>query len=448
MEGENLWQAVLAQIQLNISEANFATWFKSTKVLTKKNDQVIISAPNSFAKEWLENKYKKTILRIIHELDVEIKKIDFVVGKTVPEIKKPIFFAPETEQLELTSFSRNHETGLNSRYTFENFIVGSFNELAHAAGSAITENPGLIYNPLFVYGKVGLGKTHLLQASGNEIINRFPEKQIKYLPAERFISGLIAAIKAGTIEKFKKEHQEIDVLILDDVQFLTGKEKTQEEFFHLFNALYQKNKQIVLSSDRPPKAIPALAERLRSRFEGGMIADISYPELETRIAILKTKAQEKEISFSEDIYQFMATSIQTNIRELEGALSSLFLHQKMNNKKLSLDEVKYLLKKTSFSPLNKITPKKIIETVTEFYDIKEREIVSSSRKKEIVRARQIAMYILRNDLQSSYPFIARKFGGRDHTTAIYACEKINKELEKNENLEREISLIKMKLLNA
>jgi len=449
MTKETLWQTILAQIQLNISEANFATWFKNTAIISKEKERILVSVPNSFAKEWIENKYRKTILKIIRSQDPAIKKIDFVVGKTKIKKENVVLTDSEnerSEQLELNL--RQDKTGLNPRYTFENFIVGSFNELAHAAAWAVSENPGLVYNPLFIYGKVGLGKTHLLQAIGNEINKRFPQKRLKYISAEILTSGIVSSIKNRTIEKFKASHRKIDVLIVDDIQFLAGKEKTQEEFFHIFNTLYQGQKQIVLSSDRPPKAIPALAERLRSRFEGGMIADISYPDLETRIAILKAKSQEKKTQVPDQVYEFLASTIQTNIRELEGALNKVILYQKTRNKKISLTETKALLKELTAPPLKKITPQKIIQTVAEFYDLKEKDIISNSRRKEVVKPRQIAMYLLREKLQSSYPFIARKLGGKDHTTAIYAFKKISEELERDENLEKDLNLIWIRLSNV
>ena len=326
MNKENLWQTVLAQIQLNISEANFATWFKNTKIISQQQQKITVSVPNSFVKEWIENKYKKNILQIIHNQGLKVKKIDFIIGADKSKIPKISFKAPKIEQPEL-KIAEDSKSGLNSRYNFENFIVGSFNELAHAAAWAISENPGTVYNPLFIYGKVGLGKTHLLQAIGNESLKRTPKKEIRYLPAEKLVSGIVSSIRNQTIESFKNFHKKIDILIIDDIQFLTGKEKTQEEFFHIFNTLYHGQKQIVLSSDRPPKAIPALAERLRSRFEGGMIADISYPDFETRMAILKSKSQERKNPIPDEIYEFLASSIQTNIRELEGALNRIVLYQ-------------------------------------------------------------------------------------------------------------------------
>ncbi len=446
---EELWQAVLAQIQLNISQANFATWFKDTGIVSCKEGQVLVSVPNSFAKEWLENKYGKTILKILYNLDEEIKEVKYSVGKVELKIlKRTQVTLPPAGQLEFEEFKVDKETNLNPRYTFENFVVGPFNELAHAAAWATAKKPGLVYNPLFVYGGVGLGKTHLLQAIGNIVIKNFPQKKVRYIPAEKFTAGVVSSIKNHDIENFKTKCRAIDVLILDDVQFLAGKEKTQEEFFHTFNALYEDNKQIVLSSDCPPKAIPALAERLRSRFEGGMIGDIGYPDYETRIAILKTKSQERETNFSEEVLDYIASNIQRNIRELEGALNRLVAYQRTSNQTANLEIAKSLLKNLLLSPNKIVNPKKIIQIVSEFYDLKEKEILSSSRKREIVKPRQIAMFLLREILKSSYPLIGRKFGGKDHTTAIYACEKILKELATDENLTNELDLIKQRIYSG
>jgi len=450
MTKEELWQAVLAQIQLGISQANFATWFKNTGVVSQEENQVVVFVPNSFTKEWLENKYGKTIFKILHSLDEGVKEVKYTVGKTELKIlkKAPTVSLPEIGQLEFQEFKIDKETNLNPKYAFENFIVGTFNELPQAAGWAVSKNPGFVYNPLFIYGGVGLGKTHLLQAIGNEVIKNSSQKKVRYLPSEKFTAGVVSSIRNHEMEDFKAKYRAIDVLILDDVQFLAGKEKTQEEFFHTFNYLYEKNKQIILSSDRPPKAIPALAERLRSRFEGGMIADISYPDYETRVAILKAKSQERKIDFSEEVLNYIATNIQRNIRELEGALNRLSAYQKLQNLTPDLETAKSLLKNLIFSPAKVATPKKIIQAVADFYDLKERDLLSSSRKKEIVRPRQIAMYLLREDLKSSYPFIGRRFGGKDHTTAIHSYEKVSKELETSEVLGDEISLIRQRIVSS
>ncbi|MDD5146197.1 MAG: chromosomal replication initiator protein DnaA, partial [Candidatus Pacebacteria bacterium] len=306
MSNEELWQTVLAQIQFSVSRANFATWFRNTKITQNQSGEIMICVPNLFAKEWLENKYQSLILKILRSLDPNLRTVEFQV-KIPPPATPRMPQAPKEEsqalsfesQLQFPEFQVDQKTNLNPKYTFNNFIVGGFNELAHAASTSVSEKPGATYNPLFIYGGVGLGKTHLLQATGNHIVKAFPEKRVKYTSSERFIAKIVDAIRNQEIEDLKKKLGKIDILIIDDVQFFAGKEKTQEEFFHIFNTLYQQQKQIILSSDRPPNAIPALEERLRSRFEGGMIADISNPDVETRLAILKTKCQEKEVDLDE-----------------------------------------------------------------------------------------------------------------------------------------------------
>ncbi|MFH1575757.1 MAG: chromosomal replication initiator protein DnaA [Candidatus Nealsonbacteria bacterium] len=447
MEKNELWQALLAQVQFNISKANFATWFKNTGVYSKKDGEVIVSVPNNFSKEWLENKYNKIVFKILHNLDDEIKEVKYAVTPNA-EFKNNVTAMAagntynDTPQLDFQELKINKDTNLNPRYTFENFIIGPFNELPQAAAWAVAQSPGLVYNPLFIYGGVGLGKTHLTQSIGNEVLKRDPSKKIRYVSSEKFATGIINSIRNRDVDKFKSAYKDIDVLIIDDIQFLSGKEKTQEEFFHIFNTLYEKNKQIIISSDRPPKAISALEERLRSRFEGGMIADISLPDFETRLAILKIKTQEKKVVFNDDILEYVAANIQSNIRELEGALNRLIAYQKLNNQSPSLAVTETLLKSVIFSPKTVASPEKIIQAVSVFYNMKERDILTVSRKKEIVKPRQIAMFLLRRELKSSFPFIGRKFGGKDHTTAIHAYNKISKEIESSENLTKEISLIK------
>lgn len=448
MNEKELWQSILAQVQFQISQANFATWFRNTKISAMKGGQIIVSVPNNFSKEWLENKYHKILLKILYELSPEIKEIKYIVGPAQIPKEKPRPSQPKTPQLNLQEFAVEKQTGLNPKYQFENFVVGAFNELAHAAAWGVSEKPGLVYNPLFVYGGVGLGKTHLLQAIGNQARKKFSRKRIRYLTSERFTSGMVMAIKNQELEVFKAKYKGIDLLIIDDIQFLAGKEKTQEEFFHVFNVLYEENKQIVLSSDRPPKAISALEERLRSRFEGGMITDIGLPDFETRMAILKVKTKEKNVPLSDEILEFIATNIKNNIRELEGAINQLVVSQKVEGKALALEKAKDVLKKVVIKPKKAANPKKVIQVVAEFYDLKEKELLNPSRKQEIVRPRQIAMYLLREDLKCSYPLIGRKFSGKDHTTAIYAREKIQKEIEKDENLLEEISLIRQRVFSG
>ncbi len=444
MNNEDLWQASLARVQLNISPANYATWFQSTKILSNKGKEIKIAVPNNFSKEWLENKYDKLILSTLHEIDNKIKKVKYEVIHSELKTKKSQIL-PETIQSEFNEFKTDKYTNLNPRYLFDNLVVSSFNELSHAAATAICKNPGNVYNPLFFYGGVGLGKTHLIQAIGNEIVKNFPNKKVKYIPAEKYASGIVTAIRTKTIEKLKSQYKSIDVLIIDDIQFIAGKEKTQEEFFHIFNTLYEKNKQIVLSSDRPPQSISLLEERLRSRFEGGMISDISVPDFETRLVILETKLREKNINFSKDILEYLSNNIKTNIRELEGALNKLIMYQKISTEPLDLETTKTLFKDIFSKSIKTCSPKKIIKSVAEFYDLKEKDLFNVSRKQEIIKPRQIAMYILRDDLNCSFPFIGRKFNGKDHTTVIHAYNKICKEIKEDERLEQEINLIKQKI---
>lgn len=452
MNNNELWQSVLAQMQLYISKANFATWFQNTEIILKENEKIVISVTNSFSKEWLSNKYYKLILKTIRETDNTIKELEFKIN---PRSLKDFTIKEAAdsekvniEQLKFEEFKINKETNLNPRYTFENFVVGSFNELAHAAAMAVSENPGHIYNPLFVYGGVGLGKTHLMQAIGNKITDGPKKKKVKYIPSEKLISSIISAIRSNNMESFKSNLSSIDVLIIDDVQFIAGKVKTQIEFFHAFNSLYEKNKQIILSSDRPPNAIPELEERLRSRFEGGMITDIDSPDYETKLVILKTKLQEKNLKLPEDILEYMALNIKKNIRELEGALNNLLIYYKTNNTIPNLEIAKKLLRGFVFSPFDVASYKKIIEIVAKFYNLEEKLLFDPTRRKEIVRPRQIAMFLLRKELKYSFPTIARKFGGKDHTTVIYAYKKILREIEENNKLTEELNLIKQRVYSG
>ena len=451
MENNKLWQSVLSQVQFCISKANFETWFKSTKIVSEKNGAVLVSVPNSFSKEWLENKYHKLILKILRDTDGKIKEIKYTVDASNLEIE--ISRAQKIKdkispQLKFKEFEVDKKTNLNPSYTFDNFVVSSFNELATAATLGVTKAPGTAYNPLFIYGGVGLGKTHLLEATGNKIREDFPKKKIEYIPSEKLISEIINSIKNRNTESLRLKLQKIDVLIIDDIQFLAGKEKTQEEFFYIFNDLYEKNKQIILSSDRPPKAIPSLEERLRSRFEGGMMADIGLPDYETRLAILKVKEQEKNVQIPEEILKYIASNITKNIRELEGALTQIIIYQKVNGKSLNIETIKSLLKNLVISPSQITTQKRIIKVVAGFYDLTEKDIFDKTRKKEIVKPRQIAMYLLRTELKNSFPSIGRKFNNKDHTTVIYAYNKILSELKKDSKLIEEIELIKHRVYSG
>ena len=452
MNNLELWQSVLAQMQLYISKANFSTWFQNTEIVSKDNEKIIISVPNAFSKEWLSNKYNKIILKTLHDIDDSIKDLEFIIKpqpvKNSDPKKIPEEDTQESAQLGFEEFKVNKETNLNPRYTFDNFVVGSFNELAHAAALAVADSPGLAYNPLFVYGGTGLGKTHLIQAVGNKISGELKKKKVKYISSEKFVSGIVSAIRTNSMEAFKASLAPIDVLILDDIQFIAGKNKSQEEFFHVFNSLYEKNKQIILSSDRPPNAIAELEERLRSRFEGGMIADVSLPDYETRLVILKTKLQEKNATVPDEILDYIAANVKKNIRELEGALNKILICNNKLGQELNIETAKKLLKGFIFSPFDVANYKKIIETVAKFYNLEEKNLFDPTRRKEIVKPRQIAMFLLRRELKYSFPAIARKFGGKDHTTAIYAFKKIQQENEENNKLTEELNLIKQRIYSG
>lgn len=454
MSNEELWQAVLGEIELSISKANFITWFKNTAIAENKDSHIVISVPNGFAKEWLENKYNMYILRALRNFEADIKSVSCQIAqnqeKSILEPKMDAIVPPKR-----TVFSQNRrdlaqnpslssdESNLNPKYTFESFVVGGSNELAKAACFAVTENLGKVYNPLFIYGGVGLGKTHLIQSIGNAVSGQNPDLRVRYISSERFTSDLIDSIKTQKIDEFKTYYQKFDLLIIDDIQFISGKEKTQEEFFHIFNHLYQGNRQIVLSSDRPPKAIQILEERLKSRFEGGMIADVNQPDLETRVAILQRKAHIDSLEIDDQSIQFIAENIKNNIRELEGALNRVAVCSQLSKQNLDLAYTKQILSDIISSGKKKgVTYKQILKAVSDFYEIDPTDLIAKNRKQEVVRPRQIAMFLLRSELQFSYPGIGEKMGGRDHTTAIHAFLKISQALKEDSKLNEEISYLR------
>ncbi len=447
---KNIWQTVLAEIEINISKINFKTWFKDTDVLSVKDNIIKIGVPNNFTKEWLEEKYSKDILKILHKSNQNIKKIEYTIhqfNRQSSLLAKDTTLINNNQQIDFKQTLIQKQANLNKKYNFDNFIVGPSNEIPYAAALAITKDPGNTqYNPLFIYGKVGLGKTHLLQAIGNQIIKDYPIKKVRYLSAIDFISKIVDSILNRTINQLKLQYKDIDIFIIDDVQFFIGKEKGQEEFFHIFNFLYQQNKQIILSSDRPPKMIPTISERLKSRFEGGMTVDVETPDTETRIAILKDKTKRQSIIISEEVLEYIATNIQQNIRELEGALNKIYFYSKQKNTIISLIEAKKILEKITKKPRKNISSKTIIDKVASFYNINNKNILeSSSRRQEIVKPRQIAMYLLRKELTTSYSSIGKIFNGKDHTTVLYSYLKIKKEIENNKDLFEEINLIKQRI---
>lgn len=453
MTNEELWKAVLGEMELSLSRANFTTWFKNTAVLSKDQQSVVISVPNGFIKEWLENKFNKRILDSIRNLSPEVRELKYVIGIPKMEIKQDIsktLLERDFEERTVIESDKDIDrtTNLNKKYSFDSYIVGSSNELAHAASLAVTKNLGRLYNPLFLYGGVGLGKTHLLQSIGNKISQDYKDSKVLYISAEKLTANIVEGIRNRTIEDLKSQYSRLDLLIIDDVQFIAGKEKTQDIVFSIFNELHGKNKQVILSSDRPPKAIPALEERLRSRFEGGMIADVGIPEFETRLAILKLKAVEKKQDIGDEILSYIATNIQKNVRELEGALNRVIAFSQIYNKPPVLKEVKSILATYLNSPYRKTSPQVILKSVADFYNISGNDLIKRSRKKEVVKPRQIAMFLLREETKLSFPEIGQKLGGRDHSTVIHACEKIKKEESTEESIKQELVMIRERVYNS
>ncbi len=455
----------MGELELTLTKANFTTWFKNTFILEYKDSVIVIGVPNAFTKTWMENKYHQKILKSLQSItDGKTREVSFKVApiskreaisvdhsenseKTVTEPEPNTQSAP-SQAVQSPVILPAKKSDLNPRYIFNAFVVGKKSELAYAACKAVSENPATIYNPLFIYGGVGLGKTHLMQAIGNSILDVSPEKKILYTPCETFTNEFIKSVQMGKADLFKNKYRSVDVLLVDDIQFLAGKEGTQEAFFHTFNFLHQNDKQIVISSDRPPKAIPTLEDRLVSRFEWGMIVDIGTPDLETRIAILTSKCQEKNVHLEDEIIVYIATTVQNNIRELEGALNRVIAATQLTKTQPTPESVKGLLSSIVQSPKRSaLTGKQVVIAVAEYFDISREDLIGSSRKKELVTPRQITMYIMREEINASYPAIGDELGGRDHTTAMHAYNKIKLAVQDNEKLNQDINLIKQKLYN-
>ncbi|MEI6835271.1 MAG: chromosomal replication initiator protein DnaA [Candidatus Falkowbacteria bacterium] len=470
MPYEQIWQSALGEIEISLSRANFITWFKNTFISSIQNGQVIVCVPNAFIKKWLEEKYHKNIQSALENVTKQKVSITYKVelqknsGQTV--VSEPVKSHPneaglnENQQKPLSSLEPTKNTnapskngnenkfGLNSRYVFENFIVGKNNELAYAACWAVVNNLGKAYNPLFIYGGVGLGKTHLLQAIGNEVSKK--TDRILYTTSEKFTNNYIQAVHSGKAKEFKNLYRNVDLFLIDDVQFMGGKDGTQQEFFHTFNELQQGDKQIVLTSDRPPKSLPAIEARLISRFESGMVADVGRPDMETKIAILEKKALEKNFPLSAEILNLLAKSVQNNIRELEGILNKIIAVHQIKNISITEKSVKEILSDFVANTQTKSTSnKEVIDAVCRFYDISNKDLIGSSRKKELVWPRQIAIYLMREEIRTSYPSIGHEMGGRDHTTAMHAYNKISREIKENENekVKQEIASIKQLFTN-
>lgn len=443
LSNRELWQNALVQIELGTSEASFRTWFKNTDIAGRAGGTVQVAVPSKIVKEWLVEKHNKLILRALRGFDASIRSVEYVVHRAPAAVeRKPMRTQPhENASLDLDNLYIDKRDNLNPRYTFETFVVGPFNQLAHAAAKAVIERPGLAYNPLFVYGATGRGKTHLIQAVGNHFKKTHANKKVLYVTSERFSVDYLNAVRAGRANSFKDQYRAYDVLIMDDVQFIANTEKTQEELFHLFNTLYDNNKQIVFSSDKHPAMLAGLEDRLRGRFSAGMIAEIPEPDMESRIAIIKAKLEQHGFSIPEDIIQYIAENVRGNIRELEGILNMIVCKSQLKGKGVTQTDVRALIKH-NIKPNKGISVEEVVRRIAGYYEINEKSIYEKTRKKEVVKPRQIIMYVLREEFSVSYPSIGEKLGGRDHTTVIHSCEKIKEEMKSNTSLEQEIDHIR------
>lgn len=454
MQEDQLWQAVLGDIEITVSRGNYLTWFKNTHLIKREGDTVVVGVPNVFIKQQLERKYNDLVVETLKKNGLSVPEVSYKIHAAVPkndidetvvlQVAKRPAAAPIAGQTGSGGLSSAYRQGLNERYTFENFIVGSGNELAYAACQAVAAQPGTKYNPLFLYGGVGIGKTHLIQAVGNAVLHTRQNARIVYVSSEQFLQEFVNALRFKKTSDFTDHYRGADVLIVDDIQFIAGKEKAQEEFFHTFNALHQANKQIIISSDKPPQAIATLEERLRSRFAWGMSIDMQNPDFETRCAILQIKAQGHGVTLPNDVVDYLATNIQTNIRELEGALNQLLAFCEMRSLDPNLATASGLLGAAQSRPKH-LSARQIVERCARHFQISLEDILGPKRDKDIVVPRQVAMYMLRSELHLSFPKIARELGRKDHTTAIHSVEKIEQESRLDADIRTALTEIKERL---
>ncbi len=452
----DVWQAVLGELEVSLSKPNYLTWFKNTRLLKIKDGVAIVGVQNVFIKQHMDKKYIELVGEQLEKNGIKTTGVEFKIHSAITVKKQPeeelvisrddLKQAPQTPAYRSASNALSHayRQGLNDRYTFDNFVVGSGNELAYAACQAIAQSPGTKYNPLFLYGGAGIGKTHLIQAAGNSLLARKKDARVVYASTEQFVQEFVDALRYKKNTDFANHYRSVDMLIVDDVQFLAGKEKIQEEFFHTFNALHQANKQIIISSDKPPRDIPTLEDRLKSRFTWGMSIDMQNPDFETRCAIIQLKASLHGHELEPDLVEFLSNLFQTNIRELEGALNQLLAFCEMRNLKPDLIVATGLLGGRKSRPRH-VSAKQIIERTAKHFQVSMEDIMGPKRDKDIVVPRQVAMYILRSELHMSFPKIARELGRKDHTTAIHSVEKINKEMAFDTDIRSAINEIKERL---
>jgi chromosomal replication initiator protein len=443
MDTKELWIKTLSEIENSVSKANFATWFKETKISGFENGTIYLSVPNTFVQEWLTKKFHNLILKFLRQAAESIHTLEYVIKEESKAKNQyiPTKTSSPTKELPLSEFYINKEDNLNPRYTFESFVVGPFNELAYAAAQAVIKNLGITYNPYFIYGSTGHGKTHLIQAIGNAVKAVDQNKKVYYLTSEKFVNDYINSVQTNKVPQFKEKYRKYDILIMDDVQFLSGKEKTQEELFHLFNTMKDSNKHIVFSCDKHPNFVVGLEDRLKSRFAAGMVIDIPAPDHESRLAIIKSKCSTSNLFLGEEIMDYLADSIRGNIRDIEGVINLIICQTEAKNKILNLNEIKDLVK-NSIKQKKLMSYKEVVKVISDFYKIEEESIYEKTRKKEVIKPRQIIMYILREDFNISYPSIGEKLGGRDHTTVIHSYEKIKNDIRSDSLLFKEIQEIR------
>ena len=444
-----LWSAILEEIGKEVSRPSFETWFHATHPVSLKDRCLLVAVPNDFTREWLQSRYHEIIKKKMHEITSQEYDLQFIVSSEFIQSESELHSevaAPSAAGKKEDETKRHPQ--LNPRYTFDSFVVGPCNRLSHAASLAVAQTPSKAYNPFFIYGGVGLGKTHLLHAIGQHVYHHHNCGSIIYCSSEKFTNDFINAIRDNKTAEFRNKYRSMEILLIDDIQFLAGKEQTQEEFFHTFNTLHNLNRQIVVSSDRPPKEIPTLEDRLRSRFEWGLITDIQSPDLETRIAILRKKALTEGLNIPDDVIHHIASKVENNIRELEGALIRIVAYASLSNTPVTLELTDEALKNILYSTKKKITMKKIISITAEHFRLTAGDLCGKRRTKDIALARQVAMYLARSLTELSLPRIGEEFGGRDHTTVLYAVRKIEKNMEENNDKKMTIDLIKNEITNS
>lgn len=441
---KELWENALVELELTISRPNFNTWFKDTHITRIEDGVVYLGVPSQFARDWLSTKFHKDILRSLRGLSESVRSVEYVISRGPKKTQEePRHIPPPPTELPLEAV--HAKTSLNPRFTFSSLVVGPFNELAHAAAQAVVRKPGIAYNPLLIYGPTGLGKTHLIQAIGNHFRMNAPDRKVYYVTSERFSMDYVSALQAGKVQSFKEKYRQYDLLIMDDVQFLAGRDKIKEEFFHLFNYLHDSNKQLVFTSDQHPNVIQNLEDRLKSRFAAGMVISVTPPDHQSRLAIVRTKAAAHNVLLADEVLEYLATTVEGNVRELEGALNTLLIQFEMRNTPLTLNDAKTLLRGAGSAAKKAVSVQEVVKIISSFYGVEEASIYEKTRRKEVVRPRQVIMFLLREDFRISFPTIGERLGGRDHTTVIHSCDKIKNDLRSDSVLNNEIHQIRLML---